>query len=76
MAYQEDEPDLVAQLRLPEYDAVVQRAVIVAVEAYDWNCQQHITPRYTAADLEPVVAGMRQRIRQLEQENAKLAAQT
>ena len=74
VAYQEEEPDLVANLTLPEYDAVVQRAVIVSVEAHDWNCQQHITPRYSAAELEPVLAGLQQRIRQLQEENAKLRA--
>ena len=54
---------------MPEYEAVVQRAVVVSVKAFDWNCQQHITPRYTAAELEPVLAGMRQRIHQLEDQN-------
>src|SRR5271165_4641020 len=40
-------PELVAQLTRQRYDAVIERAVIVQVEAFDWNCQQHITPRYT-----------------------------
>ena len=22
------------------------------IEAYDWNCQQHITPRYTLEEIE------------------------
>jgi len=74
VAYLEEEPDLVAQLELPEYDAVVQRAVIVTVEAFDWNCQQHITPRYTAAELEPVWLGMQQEIRRLQETNAELEA--
>ena len=56
-----------ARLTLPDYDAVVQRAMIVSVEAFDWNCQQHITPRYTAAELAPVLAQLRQRIRDLEE---------
>lgn len=75
VAYAEDEPDLVARLAIPEYEAVVQRAVVVTVEAFDWNCQQHITPRYTAAELEPLLAPMRQRIRDLEDENAALTAE-
>ena len=44
VAYAEEEPELVARLEMPGYDAVVQRAVVVTVEAYDWNCQQHIRP--------------------------------
>ena len=39
VAYAEEEPELVARLEIPDYDAVVQRAVIVTVAAYDWNCQ-------------------------------------
>ncbi len=74
VAYAEDEPELVAQLSLPDYDAVVQRAVTVSVTAFDWNCPQHITPRYTAAELEPALTAMRQRIRHLEDENERLAA--
>lgn len=51
VSYAEDEPDLVRRLTLPDDDAVVQRAVVVSVAAFDWNCQQHITPRWTAAEL-------------------------
>jgi hypothetical protein len=40
----EDDPDLAAALADPSYDAKVERAVIVHVEAFDWNCPQHITP--------------------------------
>lgn len=72
VAYAEDEPGLVSQLSLPTYDAVVQRAVVVSVAAFDWNCQQHITPRYTAAELEGPLAAMRHRIRHLEDENERL----
>lgn len=74
VAYAEDEPDLVDRLVLPEYDAVVQRGVLVTVTAFDWNCQQHITPRFTAAEMEPVLARMQRRIRELELENAELRA--
>jgi predicted pyridoxine 5'-phosphate oxidase superfamily flavin-nucleotide-binding protein len=52
VAYAEEEPELVARLSVPDYDAVVQRAVVVTVAAFDWNCQQHITPRCTAAELQ------------------------
>ena len=74
VAYAEDEPELVARLSLPDYEAVVQRAVVVSVAAFEWNCPQHITPRYTAAELEEPLAAMRQRIRQLEDENRRLTA--
>jgi predicted pyridoxine 5'-phosphate oxidase superfamily flavin-nucleotide-binding protein len=47
-----DEPDLVAQLADPAYKAVVERAIVLTVEAFDWNCPQHITPRYTMEELQ------------------------
>jgi predicted pyridoxine 5'-phosphate oxidase superfamily flavin-nucleotide-binding protein len=37
----------------------VARGVIVALEAFDWNCPQYITPRFTAAELEPLYDRLR-----------------
>lgn len=48
----EDDPVLTAKLEDPAYDADVERAVVVAVDAYDWNCPQHITQRFSLAELE------------------------
>ena len=45
-------PELARQLQLPDYRARVERVVLIAVEAFDWNCPQHITPRYTAEEIE------------------------
>ena len=47
-----DDSDLVAQLQVPGYDAKVERAVVFTLEAFDWNCAQHITPRYTEEEWE------------------------
>jgi predicted pyridoxine 5'-phosphate oxidase superfamily flavin-nucleotide-binding protein len=44
-------PDLIARLADPAYDAVVERAVVLTIEAFDWNCPQHITQRYTVEEL-------------------------
>jgi predicted pyridoxine 5'-phosphate oxidase superfamily flavin-nucleotide-binding protein len=63
---------LVDSLTDPEYRAVVERAVVVAVEAYDWNCPQHITPRLTAAELEAELAPVRRQLAALQAENARL----
>lgn len=64
------DPAVLARLTDPAYDAVVQRAVLVAVEGLDWNCPQHIVPRFSAAELAPLHA----RLRALEEENAALRA--
>lgn len=49
-------PQLARQLQLPDYRARVERAVLIAVEAFDWNCPQHITPRYSAAEIDALVS--------------------
>lgn len=44
--------ELAAAVALPDYRARVQRVAVIDVEAFDWNCPQHITPRYTLEELE------------------------
>ena len=68
----EEDPELVERLTPPDAGAVVERGIVVAVEAFDWNCRQHITPRYSAAELEPVHAAMRERLAAAEAEIATL----
>ncbi len=69
-----DRPDLRDALIDDDYGAKVERGFLFDVEAFDWNCPQHITPRYSAAELEPVIASFEDRIAALEQENARLRA--
>jgi predicted pyridoxine 5'-phosphate oxidase superfamily flavin-nucleotide-binding protein len=68
----QDDPELGSSLVDPDYDAAVERAVVIDVEAFDWNCPQHITPRYSAADLEPALAPLRDQLAALQAENARL----
>ena len=60
------EPDLLERLAVPGYKARVQRGFAIKVAAFDWNCPQHITPRYTEADVAQVVSGLTARIAELE----------
>src|SRR5262245_38566067 len=64
--------DLAAKLALPGYKAKLERAVLLHLQAFDWNCPQHITPRFSAAELEHALAPMRRRLEQLETENQSL----
>lgn len=48
------------------YGAKVERFMLIEVEAFDWNCPQHITPRYTMDEIEPMLATLKQRIAELE----------
>lgn len=70
-----DEPELFAQIDPTDYKHRPERMLVLTVQAYDWNCPQHITPRYTAEELEPAFAAQRQQIADLEAENQKLKAE-
>jgi predicted pyridoxine 5'-phosphate oxidase superfamily flavin-nucleotide-binding protein len=70
----EEDPTLVKGFADPGYDAEVERVVLVTVDAFDWNCPQHITPRFTAAELEPHLAPLRAQLATLRAENAELRA--
>lgn len=63
---------LIEILRMPEEKSPAERAILIHVEAFDWNCTQHITPRYTQEELKSALEPMRRRIEQLEKENARL----
>ncbi|MBG6239999.1 putative pyridoxine 5'-phosphate oxidase superfamily flavin-nucleotide-binding protein [Mycetocola sp. CAN_C7] len=71
----EDEPDLVASLAVKDYDAVIEAAIVVTVAAYDWNCPQHIPRRLTVDQVEERLIPLRDRIAELEAENATLRSQ-
>jgi predicted pyridoxine 5'-phosphate oxidase superfamily flavin-nucleotide-binding protein len=43
-------PEELAKVALDDYRARIERVVYIDVAAFDWNCPQHITPRYTEAE--------------------------
>ncbi len=61
-------------LRVPGEKTPAERAILIHVEAFDWNCQQHITPRYSEEELTRILAPMRDRLAALEAENKRLRA--
>jgi len=70
-----DDPALAEALALPGYMAKVERAMLLHLEAFDWNCPQHITPRFTQIEIAQAVAPLHERIAALEAENIALRAQ-
>jgi len=64
--------ELIEKLRLPREKTPAERAVVVHVEAFDWNCQQHITPRFTEEEMAEMLAPMRRRMEELEAVNKRL----
>ncbi len=63
-----DDPGLYAQLDLKSYKFIPERMMVFDIEAYDWNCPQHITPRYTAAEINEAFAPQQEHIAKLEAE--------
>ncbi len=70
------DPALVEKLRPYPYRAAMERVAVIRVEAYDWNCSQHITPRYTEAQLRGAVEPLYERIARLEAELAELRSRS
>jgi predicted pyridoxine 5'-phosphate oxidase superfamily flavin-nucleotide-binding protein len=63
---------LIESLRMAGVKSPVERALLIHVEAFDWNCPQHITPRFTERELAEYLDPMRRRIQHLEAENKRL----
>jgi len=59
-------PELVSKFSTPDVQRIVERVFLIEVVSFDWNCQQYIIPRYTAAEVEKAVLPLRQRITELE----------
>ena len=62
----DDGAGILGRLQVPEYRATVERGFVIGVEAFDWNCPQHITPRYTLDQVETATGALRNRIAELE----------
>lgn len=62
----------IERLREPGAKDVIERAYVIRVEAFDWNCPQHITPRFTKEQIRNALAPFERRLEELERENEKL----
>ncbi len=69
-----DNEKLLKELDLQEYKFRPERMMILHVEAYDWNCPQHITPRYTVEEIEDAFTPQRELITSLHAEIKSLKA--
>lgn len=68
------DPDLAARLATPGYRGLAERAFLLRLAAFDWNCQQHITPRFTEREIAASLERIGRRMQELEAENAALRA--
>ena len=70
--YVEDDAALLDRLADADYEGRPERAILFEVEAWDVNCPQHITRRYTEDDIVAAFAKLHGRIAELEAELAAL----
>ncbi len=65
-----DDAELIERLRTPGYAARIERAFVITVEGYDWNCPQHITPRFTESEINTMTAPLHAQIKRLKEQLA------
>jgi len=65
IVHENEEPELIKQLEVPSYHARVERGIVIHVEACEWNCPQHITPRYSKAEVEDLLTPLLEEIKTL-----------
>ncbi len=63
-----DHPKLFDSLNLTDYKFTPERMMVLHVKAYDWNCPQHITPRYTMEEIAEAFSSQLNHIARLEEE--------
>jgi uncharacterized protein len=67
-----DDPDLTTRVSMPGYRAKLERVFRLRLKTFDWNCSQHIFPRFTEQEIVEAIHPLRERLAQLEAENAEL----
>ena len=67
-----EDPALMERLRTPGYRAMIERAFIITVEGFDWNCPQHITPRFTEQEISTMSAPLHAQVKRLKEQVAQL----
>jgi predicted pyridoxine 5'-phosphate oxidase superfamily flavin-nucleotide-binding protein len=70
----DENPQLFKTIDPTDYKHKPERMMVLAIEGYDWNCPQHIKPRYTAEEIESALIPQQKYIADLETENTRLKA--
>ncbi|MGW0423361.1 pyridoxamine 5'-phosphate oxidase family protein [Streptomyces sp. NPDC003015] len=67
-------PELHEQLADIRTDGPLEHLMVIRVEGIFWNCQKHITPRFSEAELAEALLPLRERMEMLAEENRVLRA--
>jgi predicted pyridoxine 5'-phosphate oxidase superfamily flavin-nucleotide-binding protein len=70
----DEDPAVTALVADKDYRGRAERIFRLRLEAFDWNCPQHITPRFTEKEVAAAVRPLQDRLAELERENADLRA--
>jgi hypothetical protein len=68
------DPALAQLVTEPAYKAKAERILLLHLMAFDWNCPQHISPRFTESETSAVIQPLREDLTTLKAENAELRA--
>ncbi|MES2626871.1 MAG: pyridoxamine 5'-phosphate oxidase family protein [Pseudomonadota bacterium] len=68
----DDDPALTKLVTVTGYRAKLERIFRLRLEAFDWNCSQHITPRFTEHEVNEAIRPLRDHVAQIEAENLEL----
>lgn len=73
---QPNDPASLELLENRDYRARTERGFVITIDAFDWNCPQHITPRFTQPELDAALEPLQWRIDELEELLAQARGQT
>jgi uncharacterized protein len=65
----------IARFRHSDSKDIIERVYVIRVEAFDWNCPQYITPRFTEEQIREALNPFERRMEHLERENEELRNQ-
>lgn len=71
----DDRPELFDFLKPEDYKFRPERILLFHIKAYDWNCPQHITPKYSLLEIDEITAPKDRQIEELKQEVERLKQQ-
>ncbi|GAA3774802.1 pyridoxamine 5'-phosphate oxidase family protein [Flavobacterium ginsengiterrae] len=70
----EADSELYEKLKPEDYKFRPEQMMIFKIKAYDWNCPQHITPRFSVAEIQEVFDLQKKHISDLQQQIKDLEA--
>lgn len=66
--HEAEEPELIKRLETTGYPARVERGIVIKIEATEWNCPRHITPRYSETEVDNVLQPLLEENKQLREQ--------